>query len=181
MDQQSIIGFIGAGNMARALIGGLQRSGVSPAQLYATDAKPEVLAAVCLDLQVRPLAETVRPCAALIVAVKPADVRQALHQSSPFIDANTVVLSIAAGIPTRGTRQLAAGRGRAGALHAEPTRPDRRGDQRRVRAAVSQSGATPPGTEHPGGSRRGGLGSMRKTLWTPSLRSPAAARPTCST
>ncbi len=101
MDQNTSIGFIGSGNMARALIGGLLRAGVDASKLYAADAKAEVLAALCADLKVRPLAEATQPCSALIVAVKPVDVREALRDSATFMKADTLVLSIAAGIPIK--------------------------------------------------------------------------------
>jgi pyrroline-5-carboxylate reductase len=100
MDKNITIGLIGAGNMARALIGGLLASGTQASQLYASDAKSEVLTAICAELKVRPLSEATTPCSALIVAVKPADVQEALRDSVTFIGDQTVVLSIAAGIPT---------------------------------------------------------------------------------
>jgi pyrroline-5-carboxylate reductase len=97
---QASVAFIGAGNMARALIGGLLKSGAPGAGIYAHDAKPEALAAAQADFGVASLDSATRPLGALIVAVKPVDVKQALSDVHKHIGPNTVVISIAAGIPT---------------------------------------------------------------------------------
>src|SRR5579871_3274955 len=101
MDRNVRIAFVGAGNMARALIGGLLAAGTASDNLFAMDAKPEVLEALGAAFGVQPLCAGAAPVDALIVAVKPVDVAQALADARAFIGTDTLVLSIAAGIPIR--------------------------------------------------------------------------------
>ncbi len=101
MHRNVTIAFVGAGNMARALIGGLLAAGTARENLLAMDAKPEMLEALDAAFGVQPLRAGADPVDALIVAVKPVDVEQALADARAFIGADTLVLSIAAGIPIR--------------------------------------------------------------------------------
>jgi pyrroline-5-carboxylate reductase len=135
MDQNVSIAFLGAGNMARALIGGLMAAGTSGDSLFAIDAKPEMLESLAAAFGVQPLLAGSAPVGALIVAVKPVDVEQALADARPYIGANTLVLSIAAGIPIRAlSRWLPEG---TALVRAMPNTPAL------IRAGISGAFATP--------------------------------------
>ncbi len=96
------IGFIGAGNMGSAIIGGLiDKSIVKASQIYvvsqhqyktqATAEKFGINAAI--NIEKLTIASDI-----LIVAVKPKVVAKVLLEALPFIKKNTVIVSIAAGV-----------------------------------------------------------------------------------
>ncbi len=94
-----IVAFIGGGNMATSLIGGLLASGFSPAQLRV--AEPD--AAKAQSLRERfgitvagQAADIVAGAGALVLAVKPQQMAGVLAELQP--DAGALVLSIAAGV-----------------------------------------------------------------------------------
>jgi pyrroline-5-carboxylate reductase len=95
-----VIAFVGGGNMASCLIGGLIAAGHAPARLRA--AEPD--AARAQSLRERFPGVDVRPAAAdivggahtLVLAVKPQQMDEALRGLAP--DTGTCVVSIAAGI-----------------------------------------------------------------------------------
>lgn len=100
MDNQKI-GFIGAGNMARSLIGGLISSGVKSSQLFATDSNEDIRNALTNDFSIQTFAENqklVDQCDVVVFAVKP----QVLKDVATPLKAkdSALYLSIAAGIPT---------------------------------------------------------------------------------
>ena len=100
MDTQKI-GFIGAGNMARSLIGGLITSGVKNTQLFAADPNPESRTALSNDFSIETFdnnQQLVDNCNVVIFAVKP----QVLKDVATPLAANTkaLYLTIAAGIPS---------------------------------------------------------------------------------
>ena len=93
------ITFIGGGNMADALIGGLLRKGFASSELRAVEINPEARARLqqkygvaCAD-QIPP----VRDDEVILFAVKPQQMREAARNSGLVANAN-LVLSIAAGI-----------------------------------------------------------------------------------
>ena len=93
------IGFIGAGNMARSLIGGLISSGVKSNNLFATDPNEEIRNALTNDFSIQTFAENqqlVDACDVIVFAVKP----QVLKTVATSIKAkeSAMYLSIAAGI-----------------------------------------------------------------------------------
>jgi pyrroline-5-carboxylate reductase len=94
-----VIAFIGGGNMAASLIGGLLAAGHAPEALRV--AEPNTERAEWLrtqfGIQVAPQAATIVTGAnALVLAVKPQQMREALHGLQ--LDTGCVVVSIAAGI-----------------------------------------------------------------------------------
>jgi pyrroline-5-carboxylate reductase len=102
MTHQPRIGFVGAGNMAAALLRGLLRAGsVTAAQVRITDvdaAKAQSLATahgVTVSADTRELAGW---ASALILAVKPQSMPAALSQCAASISIDTLIISVAAGV-----------------------------------------------------------------------------------
>lgn len=96
------IAFIGAGNMAGALIGGLLADGVPAQQLIATDPSAEKCAALSAATGIRTLQDN-RAAAAmadtLVLAVKPQVLRDVATELAPVVgEQQPLVISIAAGI-----------------------------------------------------------------------------------
>lgn len=97
----SKIGFIGAGNMAGAIIGGILKQGtISPSDLYACDLAVEKL---------QPLAqkgvhttcesrEVAAACDFIFLCVKPQNMADVLETLRETLEADKVIVSIAAGI-----------------------------------------------------------------------------------
>lgn len=102
MTTKTQIGFIGAGNMAQALIGGLIKSEFSAENIYATDLDTEKLNQLCSQFQIRSSESNqvlVEQCDVIVLAVKP----QVLQQVIRDIDCQgkaPLFISIAAGITT---------------------------------------------------------------------------------
>ena len=95
------IGFIGAGNMARSLIGGLISSGVKSNNLFATDPNEEIRNSLTSDFSIQTFAENqqlIDACDVIVFAVKP----QVLKPVAESIKAkeSALYVSIAAGIPS---------------------------------------------------------------------------------
>jgi pyrroline-5-carboxylate reductase len=100
MNKQKI-GFIGAGNMARSLIGGLISSGVKSENLFATDPSEETRQALSEDFSIKTFSDNqklVDECDIVIFSVKP----QVLKQVALALNAKeaALYLTIAAGIPS---------------------------------------------------------------------------------
>lgn len=96
------IAVLGGGVMGEALIVGMQRR-VHPAPVIVVAEKRaerrEELA-TRLGVEVAEPAEAVRYADAVILVVKPQDIRSLLNEIAPSTQAGTLVISIAAGIPT---------------------------------------------------------------------------------
>jgi pyrroline-5-carboxylate reductase len=96
------IAFIGAGNMAGALIGGLIADGLAPEQLVAADPdadKRSALAAACGIATEADNRAAVASATIVVLAVKPQVLRGVVEDlASALAGTNTLVLSIAAGI-----------------------------------------------------------------------------------
>lgn len=95
-------GFIGGGNMARALIGGLVARSVTPAQIIVADPLTETLARLHRDYGVRTATDNLavaREAAVVVLAVKPQELRAvALALRAAFDAHKPLVISVAAGI-----------------------------------------------------------------------------------
>ncbi|HWK54800.1 MAG TPA: pyrroline-5-carboxylate reductase [Hyphomicrobiales bacterium] len=95
------IGFIGAGNMATAMIEGLLRTGVAPARLHASAPHPDPLEAlaakgVCTTTD---NAALVTACDIVVLAVKPQVLGEVLRALQPILqDKPVLLISVAAGI-----------------------------------------------------------------------------------
>ncbi len=97
------IGFLGAGNMAGALVRGLLASGlVSADAVRASDVNAERLAAFAKEHGVhteRDNQALARWANLIVVAVKPEVVEAALGDIAPAVAPGTLVIAIAAGVP----------------------------------------------------------------------------------
>lgn len=95
------IGFIGAGNMARSLIGGLISSGIKNDALFATDPNEDIRNSLSKDFSIHTFEDNqklVDECDVVVFAVKP----QILKAVATPLNANesALYLTIAAGIPS---------------------------------------------------------------------------------
>ena len=95
------IGFIGAGNMARSLIGGLISSGVDNTNLFATDPSEDARKALNEDFSIQTFSENqklVDECDVTVFAVKPQVLKIVATQLKA--KESSLYISIAAGIPS---------------------------------------------------------------------------------
>lgn len=100
MDNQKI-GFIGAGNMARSLIGGLISSGVKSTHLFAADPNEDIRKALQKDFSIETFTENqqlVDVCDVVVFAVKPQALKGVATPIKPKESA--LYLTVAAGIPS---------------------------------------------------------------------------------
>ncbi|HTV78292.1 MAG TPA: pyrroline-5-carboxylate reductase [Steroidobacteraceae bacterium] len=100
--QSQRIGFLGGGNMARALIGGLLARGTSAAELSAGEPLAEARRSLAADFGIAVAADNeaaIAGCSLVILAVKPQEAAKVLQALSPALQrARPILLSIAAGI-----------------------------------------------------------------------------------
>lgn len=95
------IGFIGGGNMARSLIGGLADSGVSSSSLYVSDVNVDSLSSLKSDFGINTCEsnqELVDNCDIIVLAVKPQVMKDVVSALSIAADKNPLLITIAAGI-----------------------------------------------------------------------------------
>lgn len=105
------IAFIGGGNMARALIGGLLKHGVAPATISVSEPWEPTRAALARDFPIRIEQSNLaaaRDAKIWLLAVKPQMMQGVLGELRSFAGQQALVVSIAAGIPLQ---QLRAGLG----------------------------------------------------------------------
>lgn len=97
------IGFIGSGNMARALISGLHASGVSGKRIFAHDPDQTRLDALCTDFSLQACAnnqQVLHASDVIVLAVKPQAMHTVIKELTPG-DSAKLFLSIAAGLRTQ--------------------------------------------------------------------------------
>lgn len=125
MTNASNIAFLGAGNMARALLQGcLGRGGYKPTQLAATDVSEAARAKIASDLGVRVFpdnAEAARWAQVIVLAVKPQVLPQVLAEIAPQLTPDKLVISIAAGATSERMRAGLSGHTRI--VRAMPNTP----------------------------------------------------------
>ena len=96
------IAFIGAGNMATSIIGGLISKGLSPTSIIASDPYPQSLSNLSSTLSVQTTSsndEAIRNADVVVLAVKPQVMKPVLEALSPTAQTSkTVFISIAAGV-----------------------------------------------------------------------------------
>lgn len=105
MEQLGRVTFIGAGNMASAIIAGLLAAGTTrPHQLIAYDVRPEPLEALATRHQIATtevMEEALEQASMVLLCVKPQTVPSLLPQLAKALPPSALVLSVAAGIPCR--------------------------------------------------------------------------------
>lgn len=97
-----VISFIGGGNMAQALIGGLMSNGTPAEAIRVADPSEEQRQRLARDTGVRVYAdniEAVRGASAVVLAVKPQVMDQVLASVTTGLEAASLVISVAAGVP----------------------------------------------------------------------------------
>ncbi len=98
------VGFVGAGNMAEALIKGLTAANLVPAKaIYASDVRPERLEALEQQYGISPAAGNARlveQVDVVVLAVKPQIISTVLREIAPVMTPRKLMISIAAGVST---------------------------------------------------------------------------------
>ncbi len=101
MSTQPTLAFIGAGNMARAIIGGLLNSGYPAASIWATATRTESLADLC-ERGLQTTTDNQAACAAadiVVLAVKPQILKGVAQSLADTVQASQpLIVSVAAGI-----------------------------------------------------------------------------------
>lgn len=95
------IAFIGAGNMAASLIGGLRAKGLDAAQIRASDPGEETRARVKAEHGIEVFADNaqaIQGVDVVVLAVKPQAMKAVCEAIRPSLKPNQLVVSIAAGI-----------------------------------------------------------------------------------
>lgn len=97
-----MIAILGTGKMGEALLSGLLRAGFQPDELVATVRRPERAQQLRETYGVRtmPNAEAAKVAETLILAVKPQDMASLLAEIAPYVPADRLVITAAAGITT---------------------------------------------------------------------------------
>ena len=119
------IAFIGGGNMTEALVSGLLKTGqVSPAQIIATDIRPERLDYLAKSFSILVSSDNVRAVAGAhmtVLSVEPQILDDVLKTLAPSVDPDALIVSVAAGYPLPRMRRVL---GRAARLvRAMPNTP----------------------------------------------------------
>jgi pyrroline-5-carboxylate reductase len=102
------VGFIGGGNMGEALIKGVVAAGlVPPSAIYASDVRHGHLRTLEQRYGIQPThdnAELVSRVDVVILAVKPQIMASVLEHIAPAVSREKLLISIAAGVPTKTIR-----------------------------------------------------------------------------
>lgn len=96
------ITFIGAGNMASSLIGGLHAQGISAGALRASDPSAEQRERIGAEHGIQVFADNAEAVAGadvLVLAVKPQSMKTVCQALAPNLETGQLIVSIAAGIP----------------------------------------------------------------------------------
>lgn len=93
--------FVGAGNMANAIIGGLVKQGLSPSNITASAPSEEHLAQIKSNWNVNVSADnadSVAKASVIVLSVKPQVLKQVCEELSQNLSHRPLIISIAAGI-----------------------------------------------------------------------------------
>lgn len=124
MHIEKTIGFVGGGNMAEAMIRGLLRGGhFKPEQVSVSGPREERMRELREKYEIEATTDNKVPAAAQIVvlSVKPQIMSRVLTEIADTIDADALVLSIAAGVPVAAIQSRLAGGTRV--VRAMPNTP----------------------------------------------------------
>lgn len=95
------LAFIGGGNMARSLIGGLIANGMSADSIHVADKQPDTLNSLTSRYPVQTFTDNrkaIEGADVIIVAVKPQQLQDVVKQLNPYWQEQQLLISIAAGI-----------------------------------------------------------------------------------
>ncbi|MEV0971948.1 pyrroline-5-carboxylate reductase [Microtetraspora glauca] len=97
-----MIAILGTGKMGEALLSGLVRAGLRPSEIMVTARREERAEALRETYGVRVVsnAEAAKAAETIILAVKPQDMGSLLAEIAPYVPADRLVISVAAGITT---------------------------------------------------------------------------------
>jgi pyrroline-5-carboxylate reductase len=101
MSKQLKIGFIGGGNMAGALLGGLASKLTAGANIHVVDPNANALQKLQSQFGVttaQQIDAAIEQCEVIVLAVKPQQMKEVATQLQPHMSSSQLVLSIAAGI-----------------------------------------------------------------------------------
>jgi pyrroline-5-carboxylate reductase len=98
-----MIAILGAGKMGEALLSGMLRAGVAPSGVIAAVRRPERAEALrdSYGIDVTTAGEAADKADTLVITVKPQDMPGLLEEVAPHVNADQLVISVAAGITTR--------------------------------------------------------------------------------
>ena len=98
----TMIAVVGAGKMGEALISGWLKAGIAPSEVLITERYVSRADELCRLYGVRAVsnAGAAEQAETLVLAVKPQDMAVLLDELAPILTAKTLVVTIAAGIPT---------------------------------------------------------------------------------
>src|SRR5688572_10693624 len=102
MELTRTIGFVGAGNMAEALIRGLLRGGVAPDRVGASGPRPERMSELATRYHIFTTTDNralVERSEIVVLSVKPQIMRKVLDEIAAMVKTSGLVVSIAAGVP----------------------------------------------------------------------------------
>lgn len=112
MKEKTVV-FIGGGNMARSLVGGMVAGGTDPQKIWVTDLDTAKLQAMAAQYGVRTTTDNAVACAeadAVVLAVKPQGMRQVVTDLAPTLRGkHCVVVSVAAGLRGRDIKRWLGG------------------------------------------------------------------------
>src|SRR5260370_38204949 len=94
-----MIAILGAGKMGEALLSGLLRAGVAPSGVLAAVRRPERAEALhdSYGIDVTSAGEAADKADTLVITVKPQDMAGLLEEIAPHVNADQLVISVAAG------------------------------------------------------------------------------------
>lgn len=98
------IGFLGAGNMAQAMIKGLIEGGIPAKNIFASNRSQGKLQKLVETYSIQGSSsneELIDACDIIVLAIKPQDLLPALEPVTRAFDSTKIVISVAAGIPMR--------------------------------------------------------------------------------
>jgi pyrroline-5-carboxylate reductase len=102
------VGFLGAGNMGEALIKGLLKTGLVPAErIFASDVRVERLEQLGKLYGIHTLSENallVKRVDVVILAVKPQIIHAVVREAAPAVSPQKLIISLAAGVSTASLR-----------------------------------------------------------------------------